>query len=417
VETLAEILGEDLAAWPSTGWLVLDDYHEIAEERKAERFVAALFAASSVNFLIASRQRPNWVTSKELLYGDVFELNKTALAMDSHEAAQVLVGRSAPSASGLVSVANGWPALIGLAGVSHAEIEDAGPDEHVPESLYRFFAEEVFSSFTVEVQQGMSTLAVAPILDRELAAILLGPGAGEEVCTAALEVGIIVERGLRLDLHPLARAFLIERSGELGLGPPEDANALCLDYYRSRRDWDAAFEVLLQGGPVVELDDLMRSALDELLETARLSTVQRWCDLAAASELTTPIFAVARAEVMLRHGKHVEAMAHAEGAAHRDPELAFRALSLAGRAAHLASREEEALDFYRRAEEKAATDSERRDAVWGQLICQAELELPETADALRLLKADVTLEDPRDAVRAAAYEIWPQRCLIASQTR
>ena len=30
VETLAEILGEDLAAWPDSAWLVVDDYHEIA---------------------------------------------------------------------------------------------------------------------------------------------------------------------------------------------------------------------------------------------------------------------------------------------------------------------------------------------------------------------------------------------------
>ena len=32
VQTLAEILGEDLAEWPSDAWLVIDDYHEIAQE-------------------------------------------------------------------------------------------------------------------------------------------------------------------------------------------------------------------------------------------------------------------------------------------------------------------------------------------------------------------------------------------------
>ena len=61
VETLAEILGEDLEAWPADGWLVIDDYHEIALEPQAERFVSALVAASTVQFLIASRQRPAWV--------------------------------------------------------------------------------------------------------------------------------------------------------------------------------------------------------------------------------------------------------------------------------------------------------------------------------------------------------------------
>ena len=58
VQTLAEILGEDLAAWPPTAWLVIDDYHEVAQEPQAEAFVHALVSASPVQFLIASRIRP-----------------------------------------------------------------------------------------------------------------------------------------------------------------------------------------------------------------------------------------------------------------------------------------------------------------------------------------------------------------------
>ena len=48
VQTLAEILSEDLAAWPANAWLVLDDYHEITPEPKAEDFVEALVALSPV---------------------------------------------------------------------------------------------------------------------------------------------------------------------------------------------------------------------------------------------------------------------------------------------------------------------------------------------------------------------------------
>ena len=403
VETLAEILGEDLEHWPDGAWLVIDDYHEIAEEPQAERFVSALVSASPLRFLIASRQRPAWVTTKRILYGDVLELNQTALAMDNHEAAEVLAGRSAPSASGLVALANGWPAVIGLASVSDAEIEAAAPEdaETVPESLYRYFADEVFGALGLEVQQGLTTLAVAPILDRTLAAALLGAESADAVCAAALDVGILVERGQQLDLHPLARTFLAERSGQLGLEPSEGSVALCLDHYRSRRGWDAVFEVMLRGGPAEELDGLLRAALDELLDTARLSTVQRWCELASAQGIDAPVFSVARAEVMLRHGRHVEAVAHAEAASARDSELAFRALSLAGRAAHLASREEDALDLFRRAEAAAATDAERRDAMWGQLMCAVELEMPTAAEMLRALRAGVRYTDARDVVRSA----------------
>jgi tetratricopeptide (TPR) repeat protein len=399
VETLAEILGEDLEAWPAGGWLVIDDYHEIAMEPNAERFVSALVAASTVPFLIASRQRPAWVSAKRILYGDILELNQTALAMDSHEAADVLVGRSAPSASGLVSIANGWPAVIGLASVSFAEIESDA--EQVPESLYRFFAEEVFSALGADVQQGLTTLSVAPVLDRDLAAGLLGIESADAVCAAALDVGILVERGAQLELHPLARSFLAERSEQLGLLPSDTAVASCLDIYRGRRDWDAAFDVIVRSGPTHEIEPLMRAALDELLDTGRLPTLQKWCEFASDAGLEAAVLAVARAEVALRYGRHVEAMAYAEAAAGKDPELAFRALSVAGRAAHLASREDEALALYRRAEATASTDSERRDAMWGQLICAVELEMPDAGDTLRALDAGVQLSDVREVVRSA----------------
>ncbi len=365
VETLAEILGEDLAEWPANAWLVIDDYHEVAQEPRAEHFVQALVSVSPVQFLIASRVRPVWVSTKELMYGDAFEVNQTALAMDNREAADLLVGRSARSASGLVLLANGWPAVIGLASVSSAEIED--DVDQVPESLYRFFADEVFGALGSDVRQGLTTLAVAPLLDHELATALLGSDAAELVCSAALDVGLLVEREQRLDLHPLARAFLEERSAQLGLVPATDAGMTCLDMYRKRREWDAAFDLIDRLGVTAELEDLMRRALDELLDTARLSTLQKWCDLAADAGLDAPIFAIARAETMLRNGRHVEAVAHAEAAAVGDPALEFRALSVAGRAAHLASREEDALALYLRAEAAAASDAEVRDAKWGQL--------------------------------------------------
>ena len=100
----------------------------------------------------------------------------------------------------------------------------------------------------------------------------------------------------------------------------------------------------------------MRAALDELLDTARLPTLQKWFEFATEAGLESGVLSVARAEVALRYGRHVEAMAHAEAAAGKDSELAFRALYVAGRAAHLASREEDALELYRRAEAAASTE-------------------------------------------------------------
>ena len=398
VQTLAEILSEDLAAWPASAWLVLDDYHEITPEPKAEDFVETLVALSPIQVLIASRVRPRWVASKDVMYGTVLEIGQPALAMDNAEAATVLVGRTEQSTSGLVALAHGWPAVIGLASVSWAEIDDGV--EQVPESLYGFFADEVFGALGQDVQRGLATLAVAPLLDQALARQLLG-GDAEATLAASLDVGLLVSRGGSLDLHPLARVFLEDRAAQLDLAPSGAAASTCLDTYLTSHEWDAAFD-LVSRGHAGDMAELMSLALDELLETARLATVSRWSDYTYECGYDLPIFALSRAEVALRHGRHSEAIAHAELAAATDDALRFRALSLAGRAGHLASLEEQALAAYERAEAVASSESEVQDAKWGQLMCAIELEAPHAEQWLRELDAGVRPGEPREIVRAAA---------------
>ena len=404
VDVLADILGEELEAWGRGDWLVIDEYNELAASADAEQFVAELVASCPIQVLIASRQRPSWISGRSILYGEILELNQTALAMDTREAAEVL-SRSSRSASGLVALANGWPAVIALAAVSSAELE---ADVDVPDSLYRFFAEEVFDSLGELVREGLATLAVAPVLDRELAAELLGDERAEEVCFAALDVGILEERDDHLDLHPLARSFLEEwaapRPGEQERVVA--AASTCLRRFEARRDWDAAFDVIARRGPPTELGGLVTQALDELLETARLSTIESWCDFAADADEAHPIFDIARAEVALRHGRHAEAQSFAEAAAAADePSLTFRGLAVAGRAAHLASREEDGLELFKRAEAAATSDAERRDALWGQVMCEIELERPEAATTLSQLRASVAIADGREVVRSAAHDL------------
>ena len=405
VDVLAEILGEDLANWPSDGWLVIDDYQEIVGAEDAERFVSALVAAAPLQLLVGSRQRPSWVTSRAILYDEVFELSQTSLAMNAVEASEVLAGRSPPSASGLVAIANGWPAVIGLAGVSSAELHD--PDQ-LPESLYRFFAEEVFASLDDEVKSGLATLAVAPVLDRGLAIALLGQDNSEIVCSGALDVGILVERGGFLELHPLARSFIEDRCAQLGFTPGSHSVAISLGHYQSHRDWDAAFEVIARNRLGEELERLVLDALDDMLGTARLQTVEAWCDLGASLGVQTPAFSLAHAEVALRQGQLSEAQLHAEVAAEGDTELKFRALYVAGRAAHIASREEEALELYRRAETLAPNHVARRDALWGQLICAIDLELPEAATRMSHLAKGVSRFNTREVIQCATCELGYQ---------
>src|SRR5439155_9696614 len=84
----------------------------------------------------------------------------------------------------------------------------------------------------------------------------------------------------------------------------------------------------------------------------------------------SPWVLLAEAELACRRGDQHSSQAYAQQAARTAPDrtLATRAWSLAGRSAHLTDRYEEALDFHRHAEKLAATDAERFEAVWGQLV-------------------------------------------------
>ena len=405
VQTLAEILSEDLASWPTNAWLVLDDYHEVTPEPQAENFVEALVALSPVQFLVASRVRPRWVASKDVLYGDVLEVTQTALAMDSDEAGQALTGRTATSVAGLTALAQGWPAVIGLASASHAEVHSEL--DHVPDSLYRFFADEVFGGLDASVQQSLTKLAIIPTLDREIMESLLGVSDAAITCASALDVGLFAERGAQIELHPLARMFLEERNKSLGRQQGFGAVEECLRLYRERRDWDACFELIVRVGLTELLEALIGDAMDDLLETARLPTLEAWCEAASLARVESAPTFLARAEVSLRTGRSLEAAAYAEKAA-ADSGNAFRALLIAGRASHLASREASGLELFRRAEDVAVTDDERRDAKWGQLACLIDLERPEAIDALDQLSAGVSFGNVRDVVRTATHRIYLQ---------
>jgi DNA-binding NarL/FixJ family response regulator len=394
ISVLAEIVSEDLASWPEDAWLVFDDYQEIYDAAGAEQFVAELVAGCPIQLLVTSRQRPTWVTAKRVLYGDVFELGQAALAMTNHEAVEVLAEWTPSSASGLVALADGWPAVIALAGASSGEFD---PHDTLPESLYNYFAEEVFDALGEKVRRDLGLLAVAPVLDRELIGVILGSERAERACTAALEAGIVAERDDRIELHPLAYAFLEEHSKIRTAGA---AIQQCLDHYRSCRDWDAAFELIVRRDLTAELANVLSIALDDLLETARLSTIEAWCDHAAEKRDEDAIFQLARAESALRQGSHSAAQTYAELASNSDA-LASRAMSVAGRAAHLACREEQALELYERAEHAASTDSERHEALYGQLICLIELESPAAAQALEVVYGRPRTLNPKEVVRTS----------------
>ena len=124
------------------------------------------------------------------------------------------------------------------------------------------------------MRTGLAILGALPLVDRELAAELLGADRAETVCGEALTLGVLDERDGRLELHPLAATFLEARARRDAGEELDRVAPAALAAYRHRREWDAAFDVVDRFGMDAELEPLVAESLDELLNAGRLTTLE-----------------------------------------------------------------------------------------------------------------------------------------------
>ena len=380
---LAEMLAEDLADWPAEGWIVIDDYEYLAASVASEAFVETVVSGSPVRLFVAGRAPPSWVAPRDVLAGRTLELAEGALAMTNDEAADVLEGSHDELASGLVALTGGWPAVIGVAAMT----QDAGvPEAELPESLYDFFAEELYRSLDPAIRGALAILAEMPLIDRELAAAVLSDERAAIVCDEAQRLGLFDERDRYLDFHPLLRSYFERRAGWVSTARERSVLSDAWTHYRGRGELDAAFDLTKRVGTPVDVDRLVAESMGELLDGARLPTLQLWVSHASDRVGETPSVLLAQAEIALRQGRHLAAQAIAERASRgRDQSVAYRALMVGGNAAHVGSREDDALKLFGAAERVAASGEERRQARWGQLAAAIDLELEQSQGRLEEL--------------------------------
>jgi LuxR family maltose regulon positive regulatory protein len=391
-DVLAGMLAEDLVSWPSASWLVIDDYQAIAGARPAERFVEALLLQTSVNLLVLTRRRPTWASSRRILYGEVFELDRAALAMTSEEARGVLVD-TASDVDALIRLAQGWPAVLALASMSGA----APPDLLSAPHLYNFFAEEIYQRIDRRTRRALCELALFDVAGRKLALAAVRAEEAERLVRVAVDRGFItVSRDGSIEMHPLLMSFLERKLREEA---PEKLHAILTRVVRMLMEhelWDEAFSVIDRFGEIGLLAELIESSLERMLSSGRAATLENWMKKAAQA---APPVRLAAAEIAFREGRFHESEALASLAA-RDAfgDLEARAHMVAGRAAHAASREEEAFRCYQRARQATETPELRRIAMYGELAAAIELELEEHAvELLRSLGPSESLE-PHDRV-------------------
>jgi DNA-binding CsgD family transcriptional regulator len=383
VDVLAELFAEDIADWPADTWLVIDDYQFAMDARAPERFVDIMLKNTPLRLLLASRKRPSWASARRLLYGEIYELGRNELAMDHDEAAAVLAHRKDAPAAGLVALAEGWPAVIGLAALTE---EFELPEGSLPDALYEYFAEELYQAAPSDVQRGLCRLALAPSLGESVAEFLLGEDAGK-VIAEGVRLGFLTARSGHLELHPLLRTFLDEKTRERTADNDTAAEQLAR-HLAELGLWDDAFVLIDRFFSEPLFVALLELGLPAMLYAARLPTLEHWLELAQTKQVDAPVIDLAEAEMAFHHGQRRKSEALAIRATRRfansNPMLS-RAFYIAGQSAHLDYYNDRARGHYEHAFESAVAITDKRNAVWGQLIVSVDLGASNTRELLHQL--------------------------------
>lgn len=405
VRPLAELLAQDLAAWPKGAWLVIDDYHLLADSTPVEEFVDWLLTLSDIRVLVTTRQRPIWASARRVLYGEITEIGRDQLAMTNEEATRVLDDRPSEAVRALVVQAEGWPALIGLAALSASA---ALPEERVSDALFRYFAEEVFRREPQDVQRFMLLSSIPSAIDVRVSRDALGFSDPRVLLRQLTEQGTLQETDSGdLRFHPLLRDFLRRK---LEMEEPdlfEQGTARIIEHARKNQHWSEAVELAIHTDRLRVAAEIVGEAAPSLLRAGRLETLDKWLAECGAEMLETPAAALAKSEALTRQGRLSAAASLADGTLRRlsahDPWRS-RACFLAGQAMHLLSDDQRALAYHMEAKRSARTPYDSASALWGCFLAASELELDNAGDYLDELQV-LTVDEIDGRLRLAAGRV------------
>lgn len=413
-ERAIDLLCNDLlAGLEQDSFLVFDDYEHVDCVAGVSTLVERLLAHAPplLHIVIASRRRlplvglPSWRAR-----GQVLQIEQQELAFSAEEVAELfaLCGQPiAPAEASLLAArTEGWPAALqlarqGLSGAHRASastlLEWASPSLH---ALFDYLAAEVFNVRPLDEQRFLLQTSIVRALHPEVCDCLVEGGGSAALLRRLHDAGLFL-----LSIGPdhyryqqLFQDFLQQQARERGLDL-HDLHQRAAAFYRARRHEEEAIYHYLAAGDAAAAGALLAEVAEPWIRSGRAATLKNWLDRLPGAQLND------------------------------SPAL----LQAQGETARLLSHFDEALEWYRRAEEVYARQGDvlgQSRALRGQAQVYLDTVRPEPAErllkrALKLLRRDYRSESSTllhllaenttnrgraglaARLHAAAERIWP----------
>lgn len=384
-------------------WLVIDDWHEVADATEVNTMLEMFAADVSARLLVSSRVRPPWLTTRRAVYGEVMVVDSSKLAMTHDEATEVL-GRRQELAD-VAKRAQGWPAVLGLAAASESA---APPTEVLPSAIYRYLVEELFQAAPRALRDDLITLALLPDLEASTLRLAYGRRSSD-VIEEAHERGFLAGSP-EPELHPLLREFLL-----LKLRDETDAACRITSATKAAvkaEKWEHALDLVLRFSLVDLIDDVLTEAMLPLVRSGHLGTLAAF----AAQMRKAPTFPPATvdlidAELAFREGQFELASDLGERALlGLSPEnrLRSRANTIIGHSHYLLASYDAAEAAFMRARAAQSDETDRAEAIHGLVLTQIFGERDGVEPVMQAL-GDLRHESPTHLLRHVTAELTRRR--------
>ena len=353
--------------------LILDDYHQIAEAAQVSPLIDRLIhlAPEDLHFILSSRfpvKLPglvNWKVRGEVLWIDQKDLAFTPEEISTLFHDHYSLALSEDEITSLASETEGWAIALQLfwqglkSGAANPLLNRHGNGQLTAEELFIFLAQEVLEQLSPDVQNFLRTTAVLRDMNASICDCLRQENDSEKYLKFLLENGLfVVDLGPdSIRYHHLFREFILNQLPEAEKNTFHCQAAAC---QLARGSVETAVYHLLKAGHEHEAANIISQNGENLILSGRIETLNKW--------ITSISPGVLEAHPLL--------------------------LVFLGDFARLHSRFDEALGWYRQAEERSRIIGDLRStsqALHGQAKVYLDTVNPSQAD--QLLQAALQLVD------------------------
>ena len=269
---------------PRRAVLVLDNYQELDQSSALHSVLREVFAEipEGVRFLVASRSAPPPEYARLIAAGTLAPLDWEELRLTREEIEAVASHKrrvGGEELDALCAQCDGWAAGLVLLLEQRARQKTQGATPSTsPQTVFDYFASEIFSGNSPEMQDFLLRTAFLPQIKPGLAAALSGNDKAEELLDWLYRRHLFTNRSeTAFQFHPLLREFLLARArATFSKTELAELARRAAELLESDGQIAEAAQLYREAGDWTRLERLICEQAGSLLAQGRHTTLEAW---------------------------------------------------------------------------------------------------------------------------------------------